>query len=136
MPEYRIVLIEDSPDDVLLVREALRRSGIECRLLHFGDGESAIRELERAGAEVPDLFLIDLNLPKAEGADVLRLIRLRPRFVGVRAGILTSSRAESDRHRIGLLGADRYITKPVLLDEFVREVGSAVRELLKVPQQP
>lgn len=125
-----IVLIEDDPNDVYLVERALAEAGLRFRITRFPDGEAAMLALDDDDAMMPDLFLVDLNLPKADGVSLLKAIRQRPRLVGVPVGVLTSSESRSDRHRVELIGADRYIHKPMLLDDFMREVGTAVRELL------
>lgn len=126
----RIVLIEDDPNDVFLVERTLAHSGVRYELTRYPDGDAALAALDSDQSVRPDLFLLDLNLPKTDGISVLKAIRQRPRLVGVPVGILTSSNSRSDRHRVQLIGADRYIHKPVLLDDFMREVGSAIRGLL------
>lgn len=126
----RIVLVEDNPADVLLVEKALEARGIDCELIRYEDGEQAIRALTEEDEGAPDLILLDLNLPRVEGFDVLKAIRGRPALVSVPVGILTSSETQADRHRVGLLGAERYIHKPHNLEEFLHTVGTAVEELL------
>ena len=79
-----------------------------------------------------DVFTRDLNLPRREGFDVLRLVRTMPRLVGVPIGVLTSSNAVRDRSRTARIGADRYIYKPPVLEQFIEEVGKAVAELLSL----
>jgi CheY-like chemotaxis protein len=124
----RIMLVEDEPGDVYLLEKALRERQISYDLTCFEDGEEAIQGLD-AGF-VPDLILLDLNLPRRDGFSVLRAIRSRPALVGVPVGVLTSSEAPSDRSRVSLIGAERYIHKSLELSEFLREVGQAVEELL------
>jgi CheY-like chemotaxis protein len=126
----RIVLIEDDPNDVYLVERTLAESGLRYELTRYPDGDEALAALDAEDHRRPDLFLLDLNLPKTDGISVLKAIRQRPRLVGIPVGILTSSESRSDRHRVELIGADRYIHKPVLLDDFMREVGDAIRGLL------
>jgi CheY-like chemotaxis protein len=130
----RIVLIEDNPSDVLLVRkaleEALQKKGIAVDLTCFEDGQKALNGLSKQGRKAPDLILLDLNLPKTEGVDVLRAVRSMPNLAGVPVVILTSSASPTDIHRTGLLGAARYIAKPSELDDFMREVGRGVEETL------
>jgi chemotaxis family two-component system response regulator Rcp1 len=124
----RIVLVEDNPGDVLLVRKALQEKGVAADLTCFEDGPKALKSL--AQQEVPDLILLDLNLPKIEGFDVLNKIRSTPKLSAVPVVILTSSESPADKQRTALLGASRYITKPSGLDDFLREVGRGVEEML------
>jgi DNA-binding response OmpR family regulator len=131
----RIVLIEDNPGDVYLLEKALKHRAISYQLIRYEDGEQAMRGLAK-GTIVPDLILLDLNLPGPEGFDVLRSIRNRPSLVGVPVGIFTSSDAAKDRHRVSLMGAERYIHKPPMLDEFVDQVGRAVEEILGASKKP
>jgi chemotaxis family two-component system response regulator Rcp1 len=126
-----IVVVEDNPGDVYLLELALQRRNIAYQLTRYQDGEEAIRAVSADGAPVPDLILVDLNLPRREGFDVLRVIRRIPRFVGVPLGVFTSSETPKDRHRSALVGAVRYIHKPPTLDEFIEQVGSAVEDMLK-----
>jgi DNA-binding response OmpR family regulator len=79
---------------------------------------------------VPDLIILDLNLPRREGFDVLQTIRSKPAMVGVPIAILTSSDATKDRHRISVTGGERYIHKPPMLEDFLEQVGQAIEELL------
>jgi DNA-binding response OmpR family regulator len=100
------------------------------RIIRYEDGEQAIRALSQDGIPTPDLMLVDLNLPRREGYEVIRAIRGIPNFVGVPIGVLTSSNAAKDRHRAALIGVERYVHKPPTLEEFVVQVGKAVEELL------
>jgi two-component system, chemotaxis family, response regulator Rcp1 len=131
-PKLRIVLIEDNPGDVFLVRKALEAKKLECELIHYEDVDQALRALCIEHALHPDLILVDLNLPRREGFDALKETRQTPWLVGVPIAVLTSSEAEKDRHRTALIGADRYIHKPPTLEEFIDQVGKAVEELLDV----
>jgi chemotaxis family two-component system response regulator Rcp1 len=132
----RILLVEDNDGDALLLEKALRARDLPYVLLRYEDGEQAIRAISGDGALVPDLILLDLNLPRREGFDVLRMVRMTPRLVGVPVGVLTSSNATADRSRTALIGAERYIHKPPTLEEFIEQVGRAVEELLTSGQRP
>ena len=125
-----IVLVEDNPADVLLLEKALRHHHIAYELACYEDGEQAIAALSQQDFAVPDLIILDLNLPKREGFDVLRVVRSRPALVNVPVAILTSSDAVGDRHRVELQKIERYIHKPPGLEEFLDQVGQAVTELL------
>ena len=127
----RIVLVEDNEPDVHLLKRALRAFHIRAELTLYEDGEQAIRAFASESVELPDLILVDLNLPRSGGFEVLSAIRAKPSLVGVPVGIFTSSDAERDRHRVALIGAERYVQKPSQLDQFIAEVGQAVMDLLQ-----
>jgi two-component system, chemotaxis family, response regulator Rcp1 len=126
----RIVLVEDNVADVYLLEKALQAQGLSYELSRFEDGQRALSDLAALVAAPPDLILLDLNLPGRDGFEVLNKIRGNPILVSVPVGILTSSDTERDRHRIQLMGVERFIHKPTTLDEFVDTVGRAVSELL------
>lgn len=126
----RIVLVEDNPQDVFLLEKSLRARGIAYELTRYADGEQAIRAFSGERGTVPDLILLDLNLPRRDGFEVLTAIRNDPLLADVPVGIFTSSSAAQDRHRSAVLGARKYILKPHTLDEFIEQVGRAVEDLL------
>jgi CheY-like chemotaxis protein len=121
-----ILLVEDNPDDIDLTVEALRENRSTHHLHVVENGTDALAFLRRDGtyaaAPRPDLVLLDLNLPKKSGYEVLEAIKADPRLQRIPVVILTSSAAESDRRRSADLGADGYVTKPVDLDDFLRVV--------------
>jgi DNA-binding response OmpR family regulator len=132
----RIFLVEDHPPDVFLVQKALRENQVDFQLTRFDDGEQVLRALqkqEQGAAERPDLIILDLNVPKIDGMDILRTIRQDPALAEVPIAILTSSRSAQDRVNAMALGADRFITKPADLRSFVGIVGGSIKELLNVP---
>ena len=129
-----ITLVEDSPADVLLVRKALQERGIAFELTCFENGEEALKSLSQQERNEPDIILLDLNLPMTEGVEVLRRIRSIPELVNVPVAILTSSASPTDIDRTRSLGATRYISKPIALDDFLREVGRQVEEMLLAVQ--
>jgi two-component system, chemotaxis family, response regulator Rcp1 len=134
MKSAQIVLIEDNPADVLLVRKALEENGIDHLLTRFETGEEAIRVLcneANGNAFVPDAILLDLNTPRTDGFEALRRLKVFPRFSGVPIALLTSSRDARDKHRAAIQGA-RYIEKPSQLNEFLSSVGAAVKDMLGV----
>jgi two-component system, chemotaxis family, response regulator Rcp1 len=126
----RIVVIEDNPADVFLVRQALREAGIDFELQSFEDGEQALEALSRPAGKAPGLIFLDLNLPRLDGAEVLIRIRNMPALAEVPVAVLTSSESPADMHRAAELGAARFIKKPMALNDFLREVGRGARELL------
>jgi DNA-binding response OmpR family regulator len=125
----RIVMAEDSGPDVILVKETFRAAGIEVILTVFPDGEECARYLGTVG-ERPDAILLDLNLPRVDGFELLRAVRGNRRYDGVPVAMLTSSRRAEDRRKSLDLGANAFITKPSTLDDFLRVVGAEIRRLL------
>jgi len=126
----RVVLIEDNPADVLLIREAIRDAGLALELITFSDVPEAIAGLEDHAAARPDAILVDLNLPKGEGMTVIQALKASARLADVPLAILTSSESPRDLEQAQRLGVTRYIHKPATLDEFLTRVGGAVAELL------
>jgi two-component system, chemotaxis family, response regulator Rcp1 len=119
----RILVAEDNPADVYLLREAISLEGGDVELLIVSDGEQALDYVQRigpfSGAGIPQLVVLDLNLPKSDGSDVLRCIRETPEYAGIPVVVLTSSDSPKDRQTIESLGANCFITKPSDLDEFL-----------------
>ncbi len=135
-----ILLVEDNPGDVLLTQEALRDGKIHTRLSVVQDGEQAMRFLRRQppyeAAPRPDLILLDLNLPRKSGQEVLAEIKGDDFFKRIPVVILTSSQAEQDILRSYDLCANCYVTKPVSLDQFIRVVHSIEEFWLTVVKLP
>jgi two-component system, chemotaxis family, response regulator Rcp1 len=123
-----ILLVEDNPGDVRLTREALKEGKVRNNLHVASDGVKAVaflrREGEHAGAPRPDLILLDLNLPRKDGRQVLEEIKEDPALRLIPVVILTSSQAEQDILRAYDLHANCYISKPVDLDQFIKVVKS------------
>jgi len=127
--EYKpvqVLLVEDNPGDVLLTREALRDNKLEINLSVVTDGEEALHFLNREGryadAPRPDLILLDLNLPRRDGREVLAAIKADERLRTIPVVILTSSEAEEDVIRAYNLCANCYVQKPLGLDQFTKVV--------------
>lgn len=124
-----ILLVEDNPGDVRLTEEALRECGIAHRLSVASDGVEALAFLRGAGkhaaAPVPDIILLDLNLPKKDGREVLMEIKSDPVLRRIPVVVLTTSSAADDILRAYDLHVNCYITKPVDMDRFV-EVMKAI----------
>jgi len=132
----RIMLAEDNPGDVLLFREALRTSQLTCDLVIAGDGEKALHLLESSGQnEDPplDLIVLDINLPRLSGQDVLQWIRAKPDLAGVPVMILTSSASPQDRNKAIGMGADLYVQKSSDLEDLLR-IGTTIEGLMKKKQ--
>jgi chemotaxis family two-component system response regulator Rcp1 len=121
-----ILLVEDNPGDVRLTLESLKDAKMANRVNVVGDGEEAIALLRREGrfadAVRPDLILLDLNLPKMDGREVLAVIKSTPGLRRIPVVILTTSKAEQDVLKSYELNANCYITKPVDLDQFISVV--------------
>jgi two-component system response regulator len=138
-----ILLVEDSPSDALLTREALGGSKLLNKIHVVDNGVDAIAFLRREGpfASVPrpDLILLDLNLPRMDGREVLREIKADDDLKAIPVVVLTSSDAEEDILKSYNLNANCYITKPVEFDKFVKVVRS-IREfwfaVVTLPPQP
>jgi two-component system, chemotaxis family, response regulator Rcp1 len=137
-----VLLVEDSPGDVRLTREALRDADASVRLHVAIDGVEAMAFLNREGAYAnaprPDFILLDLNLPKMDGREVLARIKEDESLKTIPTVILTTSDADTDVARSYQLQANCYLTKPVQLDEFealVRSVTDFWLKKVKLPQQ-
>jgi two-component system, response regulator len=125
----RIIIIEDTAADAALIQDALAQFGFE--VIHYRDGEEALSVLLNADSSAPDLILLDLNMPKTGGLDILQRIRCTPRLTYTPVGILTGSQAPGDRHRASVIGATRYIHKPIGYDEYVQSVRDGVEDMLQ-----
>ena len=132
----RLLVIEDNPTDVLLLRRALTKHGVDYEMVVVEDGEEAIEYLEQCKAEgKPELIIVDLNLPKEDGLEVLKVYRGSPSFVETQMVILTSSDSPSERQRAEIIGVDAYLRKPIELDAFLA-LGDTLRKLLELPPKP
>lgn len=131
--QVQIIIVEDNAADVFLIRKALDEKGFSYMLTRFEDGEEALHALCPVNGEstvAPDVIVLDLNVPRCEGIEVLRQIRETPRLHDIPIAILTSSESPLDKRRAEDFGADRYILKPAELDAFLSEVGGEIKELL------
>lgn len=136
-----ILLVEDNSADVRLTREALREGKLHNKLHVATDGVDAMAFLRREGpyadAVRPDLILLDLNLPKKDGREVLEDIKADASLRSIPVVILTSSKAEQDILRAYDLHANCYVTKPVDLDQFIHVVKSIEQfwfAIVKLPE--
>jgi CheY-like chemotaxis protein len=141
MKPIEILLVEDNPGDARLTREALSTSKIHNNLHHARDGEEAMQFLRREGAFAdaprPDLILLDLNLPKRDGREVLDDIKSDPLLLHVPVVILTTSQAEEDILKAYRLHANCFISKPVDLEQFIKVVSSIEQfwfTIVKLPE--
>ena len=128
--EYRILIVEDNPTDVAFLRRALRDDGLMADIVVVNDADRAVEYLERCTeATRPDLAVIDINLPKLSGIEVLHKCRFAPSLADMKTMILTSSDDPSDHCRADLIGANAYVRKPRALSEFAA-VARTIRTLL------
>jgi CheY-like chemotaxis protein len=136
----RILLVEDSPDDVLLTEEALRHGRMAKGLRVVSDGEAALDFLYRRGKYAnearPDLVLLDLNLPKMDGLEVLEEMKSSWELRTIPVVALTTSTAELDLQRAYGSYVNAYVTKPLGLDEFIRTVRSVEDFYLRTVRLP
>ena len=123
-----VLLVEDNPGDIRLTREALRTGDVAVSLSVARDGVEALDFLHREGsfatAPRPDIILLDLNLPRKGGREVLSEIKGDPHLKRIPVLVMTTSRADQDIDRAYSLNANCYIAKPMDLDEFLRIVKS------------
>jgi chemotaxis family two-component system response regulator Rcp1 len=135
-----ILLVEDNPGDSDLILEFLADARVENNVSVVRDGEEAMAALRRTGryadAARPDLILLDLNLPRKDGREVLQEIKADPLLRGIPVVVLTSSSAEQDIAKSYSLQASCYITKPVDLEKFVSVVRSIDDFWLSVVRLP
>jgi len=138
-----ILLVEDSPGDVRLTQEAMRDAKVQNNLHVVSDGMEATSFLWRQGKHAnalrPDLILLDLNLPKKGGREVLEEIKKDPSLKSIPVVVLTTSAAEKDILESYQLHANCYITKPVDLDQFLRVVKTIDNfwlTIVKLPSDP
>lgn len=136
----RILLVEDNPADVRLTMEALKEAKIANGLKVVKDGVEALEYLRKQGryrdATLPDLILLDLNLPRMDGREVLAQIKADPKLSRIPIVILTTSKAEEDVIRTYELHANCYVTKPVDFEQFAQVVKSIEHfwfEVVKLP---
>jgi chemotaxis family two-component system response regulator Rcp1 len=141
-PAIEVLLVEDSPGDVRLTQEALRDARRAIHLHVACDGVEALAFLKRRGAHVnaprPDLILLDLNLPRMDGREVLAHIKADDDLKAIPTIILTMSQAEADISRSYQLQANCYLCKPVQLDAFeslVKSINDFWMTNVKLPQR-
>jgi CheY-like chemotaxis protein len=138
-----VLLVEDDPGDVLLIREAFAEQKVGNRLEVVSDGVEAMRyvrgEDPYAGRGVPDLIVLDLNLPRKSGAEVLAEIKADPALATIPIVVLTTSESEEDVMRAYRHHANAYITKPVDFDRFreiVHQIDDFFVGIVRLPPHP
>lgn len=135
-----ILLVEDNQPDVELTQEALEENKVRNNLHVVTDGEDAMEFLYQRGRYAdrprPDLILLDLNLPRKDGREVLAEVKADPALKTIPVVILTTSQAEEDILRSYELQANCYVTKPVKLSEFIKVVRSIDHFWLSIVELP
>ncbi len=135
-----ILLVEDNPGDVRLTQEALREAKMCNNLYVARDGVEALEFLSRQGkfadAPVPDIILLDLNLPRKDGREVLVEVKANPNLKHIPVVVLTTSKAEEDILKSYQLHANCYITKPVDFEQFIKVVQAIENFWLTVVKLP
>ncbi len=133
VPAARILVIEDNASDVFLLDRALKKQELRFELIHLLSGGEALAFIRRQGAytdaAAPNLILVDLNLSKYTGEDILREIRRAGHLGGVPVCVWSSSRSRRDEALLKELGVTQFITKPSGLDQFM-EIGKIIKDLL------
>jgi len=129
----RILVIEDNRSDVFLLERVLNKQDLQFDLVHLLNGSDALAFIRRQGAyanaAIPNLILVDLNLSKYTGEDILREIRSARHLGGVPVCVWSSSRSRRDEAMLKDLGIAEFITKPSGLDQFM-EIGKIIKNLL------
>ncbi len=137
-----VLLIEDDPGDVLMTREAFDENKVANRLTVMSDGAEAMaylrKEGEHADAPTPDLVLLDLNLPRMDGREVLAAMKSDDQLRRIPVVVLTTSEAEEDVLRSYALHANAYVTKPVDFERFidvVRQIDDFFVSVVRLPSR-
>jgi two-component system, chemotaxis family, response regulator Rcp1 len=129
-----ILVIEDNPADVALLRLALENAELDCDLTVLEDGGEALAFVREPGsatrASKVELVILDLNLPKNDGLEILEAMRASEAFSQIPVAILSSSSSTRERARMEKFSVNRFITKPADLEEFMK-IGLSVKELLE-----
>ena len=140
--QIEVLLVEDDPGDVLMTKEAFQDYKVKNQLHIVNDGVEAMaflrKEGEHADAPRPDLVLLDLNLPRMDGREVLEAIKSDPELTSIPVVVLTTSEAEEDVLRSYRLHANAYVTKPVDFERFisvVRQIDDFFVTVVRLPSR-
>ena len=133
MQPFHILLVEDNPGDVYLFKLALTRAGLPAEIIHLADGEVALSYVRRdppyEQSQLPDLAVLDMNLPRRTGDEVLEAMRLNPEFAHIPVIMMSSSALARDQASKQERALTQYLTKPSDLAEFLR-IGDLVKQIL------
>jgi CheY-like chemotaxis protein len=134
-----VLVIEDNHADILLIEEVVREYDLPIVLRVVEDGEKAIAFIDSAdndeSVRCPQLILLDLNLPRRTGLEILKRLRTSSRFEQIPVIVVTSSDSRQDREQAAQFGAVRYFRKPANYDEFLK-LGDVLRQMLEQTQMP
>ena len=138
-----ILLVEDNPTDVLLIKRAFVKAGLRHAIVQVADGDSAVdylagtgRYSDRRAHPLPSLVLLDLKLPRRSGLEVLEWVKQQPSLRRIPVVVLTSSAENSDIQRAYDVGANSYLVKPVVFDELHRMLGNVDQYWLRTNVPP
>jgi CheY-like chemotaxis protein len=135
-----ILLVEDNLADARLTMEAMKEAKVRNKIWHVHDGEEALAFLRREGPYAqmprPGLILLDLNMPRKDGREVLATVKVDPRFKRIPVVVLTTSEAEEDILRAYNLNANCYVAKPVDLEQFLHVVRAIEEFWLTIVKLP
>lgn len=129
-----ILLVEDDPDDIDLFGYALEDNAVACNLEVIMEGDGVLPYLKSVASQ-PDVVVLDLNLPKVPGREILQLIKTAPQLRSIPVAVLTTSSAKEDADSCYALGADQFLTKPASQDGFTNTIRAIV-ELANRPKEP
>ncbi len=133
VPTIRLLVIDDNESDVFLLNRTLKKQDLQFELLHLLSGTEAVAFIRGqgayAGSAIPDLILLDLNLSKYSGVDILREMQGARQLHGVPVCVWSSSRSRRDEAVLKDLGVSQFITKPAGLSQFM-EIGKTIRDVL------
>jgi CheY-like chemotaxis protein len=142
-PTHAILLVEDNPADIKITQRALRESAMPVQLIVARDGQEAIDYLQQTGSQAsreewrrPDLIVLDLNLPRLSGQEVLRRVRSMAAFRTVPVIVLTTSKREEDIQDVYAAGANTYFEKPADFDRFIEVLRTIKRYWLDMALLP
>jgi CheY-like chemotaxis protein len=141
--DYTILLVEDDPNDVLLIQRAFRKANLANPIQVMNDGEAAVQYLsgqepyaDRDRYPLPMLMLLDLKLPRRSGLEVLEWLKQQPKLKRLPVVVLTSSREHTDLNRAYDLGANSYLVKPVAFDSLLNMVQTLNQYWLIINERP
>jgi two-component system, chemotaxis family, response regulator Rcp1 len=142
MKAMQLLLVEDSASDIRLVKEALKETGVPVQMTIMRDGVEALEHLRKVGLGLvgrPDLILLDLNLPRKNGREVLAEVKTSPNLKQIPVLVMTSSQSDEDVNQCYALNANCYITKPGDLDNYI-DVVRAIEDFwfftARLPEPP
>lgn len=133
---YRLLIAEDDSDDQQMILEAFQENQIDVKFHFVSDGEALMEHLNIHLDALPHLILLDLNMPRKDGREVLQEIRQSPHFKKIPVVILTTSKARGDISKMYELGANGFVTKPVSFEALVESIGTLAKYWFKTVELP